>query len=191
MWKAKYVSLQNVWILQKNFKWFYQFCVYVLKIRSIWWNIVAISTWFRSVKTVQKQKKKQDKIPFDVSKFQSTVVVDIMAARQTHFKRNHSKEIQVLLNRRLHSFVKQCSYFSHDLGHFEWQGLRRAWSWFRFRTYWESQVQKISTHLLESAPSRYQYLVFDLHTGAKPNFLSRNYQEFDVWKMWILWKMRL
>ena len=29
------------------------------------------------------------------------------------------------------------------------------------------------------------------HTGAKTNFLSRNYQEFDVWKMWILWKMRL
>ena len=29
------------------------------------------------------------------------------------------------------------------------------------------------------------------HTGAKTNFLSRNYQKFDVWKMWILWKMRL
>ena len=29
------------------------------------------------------------------------------------------------------------------------------------------------------------------HTGAKINFLSRSYQEFDVWKMWILWKMRL
>ena len=28
------------------------------------------------------------------------------------------------------------------------------------------------------------------HTRAKTNFLSRNYQEFDVWKMWILWKMR-
>ena len=28
-------------------------------------------------------------------------------------------------------------------------------------------------------------------TGAKMNFLSRNYQEFEVWKMWILWKMRL
>jgi len=27
------------------------------------------------------------------------------------------------------------------------------------------------------------------HTGAKTNFLSRNYQEFEVWKMWILWKM--
>ena len=30
-----------------------------------------------------------------------------------------------------------------------------------------------------------------LHTGAKSNFLSRNYQEFNVWKMWILWKIRL
>ena len=30
-----------------------------------------------------------------------------------------------------------------------------------------------------------------LHTGAKTKFLSRNYQEFDVWKMWILWKIRL
>ena len=29
------------------------------------------------------------------------------------------------------------------------------------------------------------------HTGAKTNFLSRNYEEFDVGKMWILWKMRL
>ena len=29
------------------------------------------------------------------------------------------------------------------------------------------------------------------HTEAKINFLSRNYQEFDVWKMWSLWKMRL
>ena len=29
----------------------------------------------------------------------------------------------------------------------------------------------------------------EAHTGAKINFLSRNYQEFDVWKMWILWKM--
>ena len=28
------------------------------------------------------------------------------------------------------------------------------------------------------------------HTRAKINFLSRNYQEFGVWKMWILWKMR-
>ena len=39
------------------------------------------------------------------------------------------------------------------------------------------------------------------HTGTKINFLSKNYQEFDVWKMWIfvkneiaemwiLWKMR-
>ena len=27
-------------------------------------------------------------------------------------------------------------------------------------------------------------------SGAKTNFLSRNYQHFDVWKMWILWKMR-
>ena len=28
------------------------------------------------------------------------------------------------------------------------------------------------------------------HIGAKTFlFLSRNYQEFDVWKMWILWKM--
>ena len=27
------------------------------------------------------------------------------------------------------------------------------------------------------------------HTGAKTNILSRNYQEFYVWKMWILWKM--
>ena len=25
---------------------------------------------------------------------------------------------------------------------------------------------------------------------GKNNFLSRNYQEFNVWKMWILWKMR-
>ena len=30
-----------------------------------------------------------------------------------------------------------------------------------------------------------------LHIGAKTNFLSGNYQEFDVWKMWSLWKMRL
>ena len=29
------------------------------------------------------------------------------------------------------------------------------------------------------------------HTGSKPNFLSKNCQEFEVWKMWILWKMRL
>ena len=28
-------------------------------------------------------------------------------------------------------------------------------------------------------------------TRAKTSFLSRNYQEFDAWKMWILWKMRL
>ena len=28
------------------------------------------------------------------------------------------------------------------------------------------------------------------HTGIKINFLSKNYQEFDVWKMRILWKMR-
>ena len=27
--------------------------------------------------------------------------------------------------------------------------------------------------------------------GAKNNFLSRNYQEFDASNMWILWKMRL
>ena len=25
---------------------------------------------------------------------------------------------------------------------------------------------------------------------GKTNILSRNYQEFDVWKMWMLWKMR-
>ena len=31
---------------------------------------------------------------------------------------------------------------------------------------------------------------FFKHTGVKSNFLSRNYQEFDVWKMWILWKKR-
>ena len=31
---------------------------------------------------------------------------------------------------------------------------------------------------------------FEIHTGAKTNFLSRNYQEFDVWKKWVLWKMR-
>ena len=30
-----------------------------------------------------------------------------------------------------------------------------------------------------------------MHTGAKTNFLSRNYQEFDDWKVWILWKMWL
>ena len=30
-----------------------------------------------------------------------------------------------------------------------------------------------------------------LHTGAKTSFLSRNYQEFDVCKIGILWKMRL
>ena len=29
------------------------------------------------------------------------------------------------------------------------------------------------------------------HTGAKPNFSSKNFLEFDVWKMWILSKMRL
>ena len=34
-------------------------------------------------------------------------------------------------------------------------------------------------------------LSFGMHTGAETNFLSRNYQELDVWKMWILWKMRL
>ena len=28
-----------------------------------------------------------------------------------------------------------------------------------------------------------------VNTGAKSNFLSRNSLEFDVWKMWILWKM--
>ena len=28
------------------------------------------------------------------------------------------------------------------------------------------------------------------HTGTKTSFLSRNYHEFYVWKMWILWKMR-
>ena len=39
------------------------------------------------------------------------------------------------------------------------------------------------------------YIIFKLrslpigHTGAKTNFLFRNYQEFDGWKMWILWKM--
>ena len=26
------------------------------------------------------------------------------------------------------------------------------------------------------------------HTGAKRHFLFRNYQEFNVWKMWIFWK---
>ena len=29
------------------------------------------------------------------------------------------------------------------------------------------------------------------HTGTKTNFLSRNYPQFDVWEMLILWKMRL
>ena len=27
------------------------------------------------------------------------------------------------------------------------------------------------------------------HTGAKPTFLSRNSFDFDVWKIWILWKL--
>ena len=34
------------------------------------------------------------------------------------------------------------------------------------------------------------HLTYLKHTGAKANFLFRNYQEFDVWKMWFLWKMR-
>ena len=36
-------------------------------------------------------------------------------------------------------------------------------------------------------------IVFERHVtlGQKTNFLFRNYQEFDAWKMWILWKMRL
>ena len=33
--------------------------------------------------------------------------------------------------------------------------------------------------------------VLIVHTGAKNNFLSRNYPEYDVWKMWILWKIGL
>ena len=35
--------------------------------------------------------------------------------------------------------------------------------------------------------------VFERHVtlGQKTNFLFRNYQEFDAWKMWILWKLRL
>ena len=34
----------------------------------------------------------------------------------------------------------------------------------------------------------YKVLKKKAHTG---NFLSRNYWEFDAWKLWILWKMRL
>ena len=33
-------------------------------------------------------------------------------------------------------------------------------------------------------------IIFEI-CQAKINFLTRNYQEFDVCKMWILWKMRL
>ena len=47
--------------------------------------------------------------------------------------------------------------------------------------------------LIELLAGRRRRAEYALHTGAKAkaNFLSRNYQEFAVWKMWILWKMRL
>ena len=32
---------------------------------------------------------------------------------------------------------------------------------------------------------------FPIHTEAKTNFLSDKSPEFDIWKMWILWKMSL
>ena len=34
-------------------------------------------------------------------------------------------------------------------------------------------------------------LLHTLSYWGKNNFLSRNYQEFNVWRIWILWKMRL
>ena len=46
--------------------------------------------------------------------------------------------------------------------------------------------------LKKIAISRCLYLkLLGILTGEKNNFLSKNYQEFDVRKMWILWKMRL
>ena len=52
----------------------------------------------------------------------------------------------------------------------------------------------------QSVESEIQSAIFDTigripespkHTGAITNFLSRNSLEFDVWKMWIVWKNRL
>ena len=54
-----------------------------------------------------------------------------------------------------------------------------------------------ATHCSNGRPQKQEETLFrqsilsQKHTGAKPNFLSRNNQEFDVWKMWILWKKRL
>ena len=33
------------------------------------------------------------------------------------------------------------------------------------------------------------FVGYEIHTGAKTNFLSRNSLEFDVWKMLFLWKI--
>ena len=38
--------------------------------------------------------------------------------------------------------------------------------------------------------SKCQLFVYIYHTGAKTHFLSRKSPDFDVSKMWILWKMR-
>ena len=46
--------------------------------------------------------------------------------------------------------------------------------------------------IVEVLPTRTVFLkLFKIdHTGSKTNFLARNYQEFDAWKMWIVRKMR-
>ena len=59
------------------------------------------------------------------------------------------------------------------------RALKEVWirtHMFLKMSFWQNQI------------SNFFYLS---HIGAKTKFLSRNYQEFDVWKMWILWKMKL
>ena len=54
-------------------------------------------------------------------------------------------------------------------------------------TWWERYTNSQVSVILQKEP--FSLAVF-LHTGAKPHFLSRNSLDFDISKMWILWKMR-
>ena len=54
------------------------------------------------------------------------------------------------------------------------------------------QVSNFSVGPIEEVHTWYSKgKIAGFHTGAKIHILSRNHQEFDAWKMWILWKMRL
>ena len=63
----------------------------------------------------------------------------------------------------------------------KWGSFRHTPKWGPFHPGLHSLAKKLG----------FNQVFTQFHTGAKPNFLSRNCQEFDVWKMWILWKMRL